>query len=486
MQSQDVAKALGMRPEMAAVQGARPAARQRAATRVVPDIPVTLDGLRLSLFLLVVINVSRVHQAVDLIAKMRPGLTLVFLAGAIAVLRPRMANTAGLFKTTEAKLIGALFILSCVSAVAGISLGNSARFILERYVKVVIAAFLLLAGIRHVRDLYTLIFSYVVGSGILAYMAIFVFKLSKNRGSETARLSDLYSFDANDIGVVLLVGLPLALLIAQHSTGIRKWFSIAVVVAIGVSCARSGSRGTLVGLVGLGAVLLVALKTVPVWKRAVFVGVVTMALVIAAPPGYWEQMKTIVGLKEDYNWTSKDGRKELILRGLTYMQHYPITGLGIYNFHRAECMSELSEKVRNRVRGKGIRCQAPHNTYIQVGAETGITGLVLWSLLIFGGIARLRKLRRKLPRAWRTGDAEQRFLYDATFYLPLALIGFALTSFFVSFAWIDILYIAAVFVAGLTIAIKKRLAQDPAAARSAPQRQTAPMQVPPVSPFPAT
>lgn len=476
MQSQEVARALGLGPNRT-MASAGPATRRRALS-FVPSLPVKLDGLRLSLLLLVVINVSRVHQAVDLIAKMRPGLTLVFLAGAFAVLQPRLANTNGLFKTTEAKLLLGLFALSCVSAVAGISLGNSARFILERYIKVVIAAFLLLAGIRHVRDLYTLVFAYVVGSGILAYMAIFVFKLSKNRGSETARLSDLYSFDANDIGVVLLVGLPLTLLIAQHSTGIRKWFCIAVVAAIGVACARSGSRGTLVGLVGTGAFLLVALKTIPVWKRAAFVSVVSIALVIAAPPGYWEQMKTIVGLKQDYNWTSKDGRKELILRGLTYMAHYPITGLGIYNFHRAECMSDLSEKVRNRVRGKGIRCQAPHNTYIQVGAETGGTGLVLWALLTFGGIVRMRKLRRRLPKGWRTGDAEQRFMYDATMYLPLAMIAFAITSFFVSFAWIDIVYIVVVYLAGLTLAIRQRLAKDQVPQGAAPVRVPIPQPVP--------
>jgi O-antigen ligase len=278
-----------------------------------------------------------------------------------------------------------------------------------------------------------------------------------------ARLTELYTFDANDIGVVLLVGLPLAILMARHSTGLRKWFCIGVVVAIGVALGRSGSRGALVGLVGTGAVLLISLKTIPVWKRASFVAVVVAALAVAAPAGYWQQMKTILGLKEDYNWNSTDGRRQLIIRGIGYMQAYPLTGLGIDNFARAECLSDLSAKVRNHVRGTGLKCTPPHNTYIQVGAETGLIGLVIWGLLIFGGIKRLRVLRRKMPKSWRSGDAEQRFMFDTTLYLPIAIFGFAITSMFVTFAWLDIIYIAFVYQAGLTHAVRKRLSLDLAA-----------------------
>ena len=242
MESQEVARVLKQQP-----------AERRQPRRY---IPLKLDGLRLALFLLIIINVSRVHQAVSFIGLLRPGLLLVLFAGAYAFLTPKKASATGLLKTTEAKLVIGLFMVACLSAVAGISLGNSAKYILENYIKVVIAALLLLAAIRNIRDLYAFMFAYVVGCGILAFLAIFVFKLERSSGSEVARLAELYTYDANDIGVVLLVGLPLAVLLAQHSAGIRKWFAIAVVVALGVTFARSGSRGTLVGLVGTGAILL--------------------------------------------------------------------------------------------------------------------------------------------------------------------------------------------------------------------------------------
>ena len=58
----------------------------------------------------------------------------------------------------------------------------------------------------------------------------------------------------------------------------------------------------------------------------------------------------------------------------------------------------------------------------------GIPGLVLWCSLVFGGMVSCVRLRRRLPRAWLKGDAEERFLYQATLYLQLAFIGFAVCA----------------------------------------------------------
>jgi O-antigen ligase len=460
----------------------RPAVRRSALSY----LPVKLDGLRLGLFLLIVIHVSRLHQAFGFLEKVRPALLLVAFCGLYVVLKPAKASAVGILKTTEGKLILALFIAACLSAPFGISLGNSATFLIGDYVKVVIGAFLLLAAIRHVQDLYALVWAYAFSAGILSFMAIFMFKMSRIDSAAT-RLSGLYTYDANDLGVVLMVGLPLTLLMFQHSKGYRKWMTAVIIAAIGVALARSGSRGALLGLLGTAAVLLIALKTIPAWKRAAFVGVVGLALVIAAPPGYWEQMRTIVGLEKDYNWTDKDGRRALIIRGLTYFQYYPVTGLGINNFPRAECMSDLSSKVQGYVRGTGIACSPPHNTYIQVASETGMIGFSIFAGIVFGGIWRLRKLRRKIPREWKRGDAEQRFLYDATLFLPVSMIGFAITCFFVSFAWLDIVYIVAVYMAGVTLSVRKRfhrdaIAQVQAASGPPPVRPSAPIP----APLPAT
>lgn len=47
-------------------------------------------------------------------------------------------------------------------------------------------------------------------------------------------------------------------------------------------------------------------------------------------------------------------------------------------------------------------------------------------------------------------------MYGATSFLPLAMIGFAVTAFFVTFAWMDPLYILAALTTGLYVAVHER------------------------------
>ena len=420
------------------------------------------DPLRILLFLLTIITVSRVHQQWPFLAVFRPALLLAFLTAVYAFLNPRLIEQRGPFYTWPGKVTLALGILACVSAPFGMSTGGSAMYILTEYSKTLIFAFLLFAAIRTAADLYTLTWAYVVGSAILVWMALFLFGLSKASGSAVERLSNLYTWDANDIGVVLIVGLALTLLIFQTASGRGKVAAGAIIAGIGATIARSGSRGSFVGLLAFGFALLFMLNQVSVVKRAVFLAVTLLGLIIEAPRGYWEQMQTVTAPTQDYNWSAQDGRKEVAKRGLGYMLSHPIFGLGIHNFWRAECIE--GEKVQGQVMGTGIRCTPPHNSYIEAGAEMGIPGLALWCSLVIGGIVSCRRLRRRLPRSWLKGDPEQRFLYQATMYLQLAFIGFAVCAFFLTFAWLDIIYMLAAYLGGLYVAIGEKLGRSGVAA----------------------
>lgn len=428
------------------------ATRLPGARDVASRLSLRLDLFRGALALLIFLNVSRIHQHFQWMAPFRPALVLAALAMVYALLNPRALSTRGLLDTRPARLILAFAVLACVSAPFGLSLGASGRFILEIYSKVVIAALLLIAAIRQGRDLYTLVWSYVLGAGMLAYFAIFVFELQA--GDTGARLNDLYMYDANDTGLIMIVALPLTLLVFQSSRALGKLVAMAVLVAIAITIARTGSRGAFVGLVGTGVALLVLVRTVPVWKRVAAVIATTVVLGLAAPQGYWTQMQTLLSPTEDYNWSTQEGRKEVALRGLSYMANYPVFGLGINNFHRAECIDPVSDKVKFHRPGTALKCSAAHNSYIQAGAELGVPGLILWCMLLFGGIRGMLRLRRSLPVSWRQGSQEQRFLLLATMYLAVAMVGFAVSSAFVSFAWLDIVYILGAFMAGLYVSVE--------------------------------
>jgi O-antigen ligase len=418
-------------------------------------LKLNLDPLRLALFGLVVLSVSRIHSYYPLIAKLRPLLLLVMFTGLYAFLNPKKIAADNL-QLKPARLVMIIAIWACIGTPFGISLGGSGKFILDEYSKTILLCFLLIVGIRNPRDLLTVVWSYVIGCAALSYLSLFVFGLKKSAGSDMARLQGgMATFDANDIGLVLLIGLALSLLTYQVSQKHGKIVSGITILGIGGALARSGSRGAFVGLVAVGFALLVMLRTVPITKRLGFMFATVFAIAIAAPEGYWEQMKTIAAPTQDYNWDAADGRRAVAERGLGYMLGYPIFGLGIDNFWRAECF--MSEKAANRILGHGIRCTPPHNSYVQAGAETGIPGLILWTMLVFTGITGTNALRRRLPKSWQNGDPEQRFLYLCSLYFPLAMIGFAVTSFFLTFAWVDMVYMLTAMITGLYGCVGARL-----------------------------
>jgi hypothetical protein len=75
--------------------------------------------------------------------------------------------------------------------------------------------------------------------------------------------------------------------------------------------------------------------------------------------------------------------------------------------------------------------------------------------IIWGGIFTMLGLRKRLPRAWRRGTETERFMSACPTYFAIGLIGFSVSCFFLSFAWADIVYILAVFMSGLYIAVRE-------------------------------
>jgi O-antigen ligase len=427
------------------------------------------DPFRVSLLVLIVLTISRIHMQFPALKAMRPALVMTIIAVACAYAKPALLSKRPLFETRNARLIAAFAALACLGAPFGISLGNSATFILNDYVKTIVFALLIIVAIRDTRDLRTIILAYVISTALLAYTSLFVFKVEQYKGYQ--RLSNLDTYDANDLGLVLIVGLALTLLTFQTAKIQGKILCSLMLVAIGAAISKSGSRGALIGLVALGLGLLLLLDRVPLWKRVLFLGVTGVALSAFAPPGYWKQMSTILNPKADYNWDSVNGRRKVAARGIGYYEQFPVFGLGIHNFAKAECF--ISDKALNHEVGTGIRCTPPHNSYIEAMAETGTPGIVLWLLMIPGSVVALVILRRRLPRAWARGDPEERYLYLTAQYLAVGTLGFSFGSFFLSFAWTDVTYYLSAVTAGLYIAVGDKLRRNAVRAVAAPAPMTA-------------
>ena len=417
------------------------------------------DPYRRLVALLMIITISRIHQHFGFLRPLRPALTLTLLAGAYAYMNPRFLVTGSVFGSREAKIILAMGLMACLSVPFGLSMGASGKFIIEDYSKVLVFAFLVVAGIRGVRDLYTFIWAFVASIGFLSYLSLFVFKMTKATADGFTRIQNGYSYDANDIGTVVVVGLVLTLLVFNLSRGRKKMIAGAILLGIAGTIAKTGSRGAFLGLLAVGVGLLMMLKNVSVGKRIAFVAVTAVGLMLFAPSGYWEQMNTLTSPKEDYNWTSPTGRREVFKRGIGYMLRNPMTGLGIENFARAE--GTISDRAIAQARDPslaGIKWSAPHNSFLQTAAEMGIPGFLIFTTLVLTGVVAPIRLRRKrIPSGWVTGDEEERFLYFTAVYLPIAFIGFAVAGFFVSFAYMDLVYVLTAFSIGLAVSVEAKL-----------------------------
>lgn len=427
--------------------------------------PQRRDPLRVALFALVVLDVSRVQQQFPFVAAARPMQLLAAAALAYAFLNPKLVvPTRSWSSRWPARVVGALGVAACLSAIFGISLGASATFILDVYVKLLVLTFLLMATIRNARDLAFYAWAYVIACGLLVSLALFVFGLSKAGPEGIYRLSNLYTYDANDLCVVLLAGLGLCFFTFQSSGRLGKISSVLIMIGIGDVLARSGSRGGFLGLLAFAAVFLLIPIKASFVKRALVLGAVAVALELGSPEGYWHQMQTVLAPQQDYNWSSPTGRRMIAKRGIGYMERYPFFGVGINNFARAE--GTISQRVKDwRPDMPGIKWIAPHNSYVQVGAEMGFPALVLWSSLLVGSIVACWRLRGRLGKALTRNDAEQRLLRCFTEYLPLSLVGFAVSAFFVSFATMDPIYILAALVTGMYTSVeaaRSRARPDPA------------------------
>jgi O-antigen ligase len=431
----------------------------------------TADPYRNVLAVLMVVTISRIHQHYDFLRPFRVGMVLVGLAGIYAYLNPKYLAVGSIFKTTNARIMAGLGIMACLSVPLSISIGGSAAYIIQEYSKVLVFGFLVLLGIRHSRDLYKMVWAFVISAGFLAYLSIFVYRMRGTRGDSFVRIQSGYSYDSNDIGVVAICGLALALLTLQVAKQRGKLVSLIIIVGLGMTIARTGSRGAFVALMAVGCAILILLKNVSLDKRLGFMVVTLFGLAIAAPPGYWTKMITVFEPTADYNWTSETGRKEVFMRGMGYMMRNPLSGLGIDNFGRAEGM--LSVRAQERELDPslaGVKWSAAHNSFLQAAAEMGVPGLVLFCTLIFGSIVQCMRVRKQMPVHWFKGDQEERFLYYTSVYLPVALVGFAVGGFFVSFAYLDLVYVLAAFVAGLQASVSGKLSDAPASAPSPGRR----------------
>jgi O-antigen ligase len=414
----------------------------------------------------IIVGISRIHQHFGPLMVIRPAMLSFLVAVGYSLLVPSALRTATLRETWHWKALVVIGICAIMSIPFGISMGAAGSFFLNSYISLLVYTFLMVLAVRNWRDLKFLVFVFLVADALLLYLCLFVFG-SQLASSGIDRLTFDYSYDANDVCVILVMSVPMAVFMLYSARGFARLFYLLILGGTIFAIALTGSRGGMVGLAAVSVSLFLAARDVKLIHRLGLVGMFIVILILAAPPGYWKQMQTILDPKDDYNITSDYGRVEIMKRGLTYVARYPIFGVGISNFGRAE--GSISARARNAPPGEQIMWTAPHNTSLQVAAEIGLIAFSAWMAVIIAGTVGLFRTRGRLPKSWRYGSQEQRFLYQMTVYLPVAFIGFFVNSFFVSWAYLDAFYLLFVMLTGLHVATRQCLARVETGVPTVPQ-----------------
>jgi len=346
-----------------------------------------------------------------------------------------------------------LILCSLASIAFGISNGSSGRFFIDEYWKTLTEGVGFLVVVRNIRDLRVVTGAFVLSTAFWVYQGTTAAEASYLLGRWGPEFG---GWDANDIGVILLIGFALTLVWLSVERGVLKLLPIALLAGIVRTITVTGSRGTLVGLVALLLVAGITVRSVPLIKRLAVGTFFVLILTALSGPAYWAQMRTILNPQEDYNVTSLDGRVPLMKRGVGYAIRYPIFGLGLHNFPLAE--GTISRK--SWTLGSAVKWSAPHNTYVQVGAETGIPSLILWISLIVSGSYGTWRYGRRIPRWWSKSDRDRRFLFHLTEYLPLAFAGFAISTGFLSFAYLSPSYFLFALLISHRVLVARALRED--------------------------
>jgi O-Antigen ligase len=292
-----------------------------------------------------------------------------------------------------------------------------------------IALVLLVKIVMGPRDLYRLLKGMAVGAGLLAVGTLVQFAGGR---------AEMNAWNSNDIAYVLVTLLPVVLVQRVGRSVLVHVIVLSVALLMVIATLLTGSRG---GLLGLGVV--VALLAVfplaadaggrPKRFRAMTTAARLIPLVVVAgliwthlPSKTTERLATLEHIEGDYNMSadSQAGRLLIWRRDLGLALRRPIG----YGLGTAAAVDGLLG---------GGEYRTAHNSLVEVIVELGVLGVAIYLTAyyrVWRGLAAVWRGHLALPAA----DSAQLLLYART--LSIAFVGNFVTGFFLSQAYSGLLW----------------------------------------------
>lgn len=400
------------------------------------------DALLWAVALVALTYIWRFQELVPLLGKVK--LPILAMAAAIGLLATdrHPARKLARLKGPILYLVAGLTLVIAAGVPGSLWTTASAMFLIKEYPQLVVALVLFAASVRSSRDVEWLLLVNLFGALIYS---LFVMMYARVGGARD-RLGNLYYYDSNDYGLLLAASIPIAIYFLRRGTPTaRRLFALFSMMVLVLMLVKSGSRGAFLAFGIVMGYVALRFRAFPARTRmgAVVGGVVLLGLF--ANQAFWDNMKTMLQPKQDYNWTDPTGRKAIWTRGIGYMLANPLVGTGARTFGVAE--GTLSTYGQwNAQGGQGFKWSVAHNSFVEVGAELGVTGLAIFTSLFVVSFLKLRRVRSRQPWLPRTA-ARDPALAQA---LTASFIAYAVAGFFVSAEWRPFLFFLLAMVIGLT------------------------------------
>jgi putative inorganic carbon (hco3(-)) transporter len=236
--------------------------------------------------------------------------------------------------------------------------------------------------------------------------------------------------NTNDMALYLVTMFPIAIAFMLSARGkaqrIAAGFGAALILA---AIVLSYSRGAFIGV--LVILIFFAMKLGRNNRLAIAAGIAVLGFgfLLLAPGNYGMRLMSIFVPSLD-PVGSADARRAELFRSIYVAIRHPLFGIGMGNY-------------ATQVSLRGI---VTHNSFTQVAAELGLAALVCYTAFI---VKPLRKLGQMTRDLFATKETSQ--LYHLTLGIQAALLGYLVSSFFVSVPFLWYVY----YLVGYAVCIRR-------------------------------
>jgi O-antigen ligase/polysaccharide polymerase Wzy-like membrane protein len=388
----------------------------------------------------VLVTAWRVQDLFPLMGKLQFPMLAAMAAYAMYLFTNDRRRALRTVKHPVTTIVLAIFVLMMASVPWAVYPGRSFSFIFKDHIKTLAMMLLIAAGIRSVTDVERFVKVLVVGATLYSFIVFTRVSVGPN-----GRLDELWYYDANDLAMLLAATLPLMVyFVRPGASTVSRILGLGALGLATLTIIKTGSRGGFLALLASGAYMLFGFGTIPKRVRVTAVAVVGVLLMAVGSNRYWEMMSTMLHPTQDYNWSGKDdvGRMEIWKRGIGYMMDSPLVGVGVNDFPIAE--GTISPLAERQDVGIGLKWSAAHNSFVQIGAELGVGGLLLFLAALYHSIRALGRIGR-LGKTGGRGASEPALAQA----LIAALVAYCVGGFFLSQAYSPLLYAVLGMVVGL-------------------------------------